>query len=389
MALPAQAEAPRRTIQWYAGLGCLVFGFFLMLVCNFLLPVIEIISNPAAVLLIIVMAIVPAVVYCFIVWLIDRHEREPLQLLLGAFLWGAVVSTLISGIVNSLVAGVAGNYVAGAISAPLIEESSKGWALLILFFFMRKEFDNVLDGIVYGAIVGMGFAMAENVQYFVDAYNRGGFGALGESFYVRAVLGGFGHAAYTAFTGAGLGWARESRSTLVKLGAPIGGWTVAVLFHFLWNGIATIILGLLTRAVSTQVGLFLVTPFIALMFDGVAMGLILVLAILTARREARIIAEQLREEVDRGVLTTEEFERLSSARKRFGVEWRAFKTWGVAGWSNTAAFHNTATDLAFRKWHQSRGESLKGAQKTTSEEQYRQQLLTLKARQPAHFPVPA
>ena len=97
-------------------------------------------------------------------------------------------------------------------------------------------------------------------------------------------------------------------------------------------------------------------------------------------REARIIQQHLYDEVQRGVLTPEEYARMSSAKQRFAAEWQAFKTQGTAGWSTLAAFHDTAIDLAFRKWHLSRGESLKGSQKTTSEDQYRQQLATLRAR---------
>ena len=52
------------------------------------------------------------------------------------------------------------------ISAPLVEESAKAIILLIFFFAKRDEFDGVVDGIVYAAMVGLGFAMTENIQYY-------------------------------------------------------------------------------------------------------------------------------------------------------------------------------------------------------------------------------
>src|SRR2546423_1696685 len=66
-----------------------------------------------------------------------------------------------------------------------------------------------LDGIVYGSLVGIGFAMTENVLYFGREYVQDGLVGVGLLFYFRVVLGGLGHALYTGTTGAALGYARE------------------------------------------------------------------------------------------------------------------------------------------------------------------------------------
>ena len=80
--------------------------------------------------------------------------------------------------------------------------------LLGVLAIARDEFDSVLDGLVYGALVGVGFAMTENILYFGEAYLTGDLGNFGTLVLARAVLGGLGHPAYTAVTGAAFGWSR-------------------------------------------------------------------------------------------------------------------------------------------------------------------------------------
>ena len=49
--------------------------------------------------------------------------------------------------------------------APLVEESLKGLAVLLIMWLLRAEFDDVRDGIVYGALVGLGFSISEYGLY--------------------------------------------------------------------------------------------------------------------------------------------------------------------------------------------------------------------------------
>src|SRR5262249_21351202 len=123
------------------------------------------------------------------------------------------------------------------IGAPLIEESFKGIAVVVVLLFARSELDDVLDGLVYGALVGVGFAMTENILYFGQAYQAGGFGSFGLLVIARAVLGGLGHPSYTAVTGAAIGWSRERYGRgFARIIVPILGWLVAVALHLAWNG---------------------------------------------------------------------------------------------------------------------------------------------------------
>ena len=148
-------------------------------------------------------AVLPVPLYTFLVLQLDRYEHEPWQVLVAAFLWGALVATFVAAIFNSLIGEILTALVGEALGevlstsavAPIVEETAKGFALLLLYWVLRHEFDNVLDGIVYGSLVGIGFAMTENILYFGRMYQSEGLAGLGVLFYLRVMLGGFGIAA--------------------------------------------------------------------------------------------------------------------------------------------------------------------------------------------------
>jgi RsiW-degrading membrane proteinase PrsW (M82 family) len=138
-------------------------------------------------------AVVPAVGLMITIYKKDVPKPEPLRLLVLAFLGGliAVGLTLVIGIYIILpyelnVIMLPGNpwtliAFRASVSAGLFEESSKLFFLLLLIW-RRKEFDEILDGIVYMVAVSMGFAALENVfyGYFV-------FGGATLGFYLRGI----------------------------------------------------------------------------------------------------------------------------------------------------------------------------------------------------------
>ena len=63
------------------------------------------------------------------------------------------------------------------VSAPLFEEAAKGAFVLGIMLFLRKEFDGVIDGVVYAGFVAAGFAFTENIYYFGRAFAEHGFGS--------------------------------------------------------------------------------------------------------------------------------------------------------------------------------------------------------------------
>src|SRR6266487_3587152 len=168
---------------------------------------------------------------------IDRYESEPLWMLITAFLWGALVAVLIALVLNTSVMIISavsthsaqvGELMGGVVSAPIVEESAKAFILFIFFFFKKDEFDGVIDGIVYAAMVGLGFAMTENIQYYGRAVLENGGGGLTAVFIIRGTLAPFSHPLFTSMTGIGLGLARQSRNTIVKIITPIFGLVAAI-----------------------------------------------------------------------------------------------------------------------------------------------------------------
>src|ERR1044071_6249027 len=192
-----------------------------------------------------VSATLPVPFYLVLVLWIDRYEAEPVWMLATAFFWGALVAVFIAYILNT-VSGTAvalmtnsmraGRTFGAVISAPIVEESAKALILLIFFLWKKDEFDGVIDGIVYAAMAGLGFAMTENIQYYGRAVLEGGGGGLTLVFILRGAMAPFSHPMFTSFTGIGLGLARQSRNTAIKWIAPPFGLMAAMSMHSIWNG---------------------------------------------------------------------------------------------------------------------------------------------------------
>jgi protease PrsW len=341
------------------------------------------IPNPLVLAIAAAAAVFPVPTFSFLVLQLDRYEHEPWQVLVTAFLWGALVATFIAaifndvigGVVNSLVGDQLGEVVTAGAVAPIVEESAKGFALLLLFLLMRHELDNVLDGIVYGSLVGIGFAMTENILYFGRILQEEGLIGLGILFYLRVILGGFGHALYTGTTGAGIGLARETSHRWLIPIFVIGGYILAVLQHAAWNFIgATLVPAMLPEDTSPVFLLFVVMPATTVVLTAPGMLTLLAISFFAWQREKGVIRVFLRDEVSLGVLSEAEYERLPSWRARFGAELATLKRRGLRAFFAQRDLHQAATELAFRKWHLSRGEKPKRGQRRQPEDEYRQHI---------------
>lgn len=319
------------------------------------------VPNPVALTLATIAAIIPAMVYSLMVLLLDRFESEPWYMLVGAFLWGAVVAVVFSVIFGLLTGGVVflawGEEAAGifglVVGAPVFEESTKGAALLVLLLAFRHHLDNMLDGIIYGALVGLGFAMTENILYFGSFFLDAGRGGLIVGFFLRAGLGGFAHALFTACTGAGIGWARSRYGQGGwRFVAPFAGLALAMLLHAAWNGSAAIANyleigpgGILLMLAFLFFGL-IVPPFITVLF----------IAFQSWRRQLYILRTQLAGEVQEGTISPEEFTMLTSPGLRRRAQWSALFSHGVGAWLRHHRFSRLTSQLAFQKHHAEQGE---------------------------------
>jgi RsiW-degrading membrane proteinase PrsW (M82 family) len=380
------AAATDRRVRYglLGGVGCLA----VFLGCVALAILIMTAPSLAALLVSSVAAVLPVPLYAFLILWLDRFEKEPAWLLFGAFFWGAVVAVIISFILNTgmslLFAMSLGPQWAHVLTpplvAPVVEETSKGLAVLLIFRFMRHEFNNVTDGIIYGGLVGLGFAMTENVLYFGRAFAGGGLVGVSALFLVRSVFMGFAHALWTAATGAGLGIARETTKPMLKLLAPIAGFCLAMLLHFLWNG--TAVVSGLTIRVHPVVQLFVVLPFLSFIFLSPGIVAVLVLVYFEWKKESQVIKAELEPEVGTNVVHPEELALLTGTRmartKRY---WRVLSSHGPAAWLALRQLHDALIELAVRKSQTARGETVAAhLRRAESEDAIRERITALRAR---------
>ncbi len=175
----------------------------------------------------------------YLIWIrrTDRYEPEPKSLVLILFGWG-MVSTVPSLFANNAAFALASNeYVAATIGAPIIEETFKMLGLLWLVNSkkFRGQFNDHMDGLVYGFAVGMGFSVVEDAFYFYGVFATDGITAVTGLFITRQLLFGIGHGVFTAMTGRWLGLVRV-RVGRVRTRDVLPGLTVAIFLHGLWNG---------------------------------------------------------------------------------------------------------------------------------------------------------
>lgn len=185
-----------------------------------------------AALLGIALGLVPLVVVLPVLAWLDRVEPEPFRSRLHAVLWGATVAGFVSGIVNSVVALGFGEAWAAVVSAPLIEEFTKG--LGVYWALRRREIDGVSDGIVYAGWVALGFAVVEDFLYFTTAVEAGMWQ---EVFIIRALLTPFAHPLFTAWIGMAIGLAVVHQQSVAV--NALWGYGLAVASHAAWNGVLT------------------------------------------------------------------------------------------------------------------------------------------------------
>ena len=291
--------------------------------------------------------IAPMILYALIVWWLDRYEKEPWPLLVGVFVWGAAPSILLALIaelvldipLHSLIGpGLAYNLLGSSLIAPGVEEFFKGLAVLAVFLLFYRRFDDVLDGIVYGSIVGFGFAAVENVLYFLSSLNRGGAGAMFAVIFLRAFLFGLNHAFFTSLTGIGFALARASRRWLIKLAAPLAGFALAVTAHALHNAAATF-------ASVTLLGLW-----VSLASDWTGVVMILVIILLATFQERGWIIKYLADEVTNGLITPGQYHAACSYLERVGQRTKALLRGDVGRFFRLGRFYQMMTLLAFRKY---------------------------------------
>lgn len=279
-----------------------------------------------------------------ILWFLDRRERESPWAIAVALLWGGIIATGLSAPINSqIIAQIAGwvaenpvlqqtlgpqaaLLIGAPIAGPLVEETIKGIGILALLIFLNAEFDNMRDGFIYGALVGIGFNWLESALYVAQTYAEYGFAPWGLQLGARFALFGLsGHTLYSGILGIFLGLMLQTTRNWVGWVAIFLGWFLAVLAHALNNS-----LGLVFAIAASASGAgvpstpspppnpgFLETWVQKSILDLIMYApFILLLVIMLWRSgvwERRVIREELLDEVGQAV-TPEEYETIRRDR---------------------------------------------------------------------------
>ena len=288
----------------------------------------------------ILLAAIPlAIVIPTFLWL-DRFEAEPTKYLVAAFLWGALIAAVLAGLLNTsahVVFSAAtdpeqARLTTAVFVAPVVEEAAKGLFVLLVWQLRRREFDGVIDGMVYAGVAAAGFAFTENIQYLGLAYVEGGEQVLTGVFIARCLVTPFAHPIFTVVFGIGVGMAATSRGAGVRLGAPLAGFALAVLLHGIWN----------LAAISGGQGLVAVFLLVEIPVFLSFIGLV----VWARAREGRLIGRFLMPYADAGWLTPGEVHMLSRMSLRRGARVWARQTGGRAALASMRAYQDAASELA-------------------------------------------
>lgn len=185
------------------------------------------------------LAIAPGITIAGLVWWLDRYDREPHDLLIGCFLWGALI-TLPTGIIQVVFSSalslnmneLASVLLQAFLVVALVEETAK-YLVVRSYVYWRPDFDEPYDGITYTVMAGMGFATTENLLYVLgsDAESQLSVALL------RMVTAVPSHGANGVLMGYFLGLAKFARNrwryhlTAVGIATLAHGFYDAFLFH--------------------------------------------------------------------------------------------------------------------------------------------------------------
>jgi len=280
----------------------------------------------------------PLLIFLRVLSGIDRFEREPTRYVIAAVLWGAVPAVIL-GLVAQLILGVpvevlfgekslGSKLIESSLFAPLTEETLKAGALALIYLFRRREFDGWVDGVVYGAAAGFGFAFVEDCLYLIGSQSWGDWVAL---YVLRVFVFGFLHGFWTSLVGIGFGLARNrTGSGLVKVALVLGMLALAMLSHFAHNTAVTLI--------EASGG---ATFLVALFNYAVVAALFIGLAFVAADRDRLLFRRYLADEVPM-TLKAEDFWALSGLGANAGARLRLISR-------RRRALIQAAAELAQRK----------------------------------------
>lgn len=235
---PVQVAPVRTTAAAHRRGGGVVAAWIVLGVAALLTAVFLLVAlGPVATTVAGILSLIPLAICLVGLRWVDRWDPEPAHWVILALLWGGGASIVGSLVIGGLLDTTLrlSDTASSVILAPGVEEIMKGLGVLLLLGVARRHFHGPVDGIVYGGLIGAGFAFTENILYLAGAMQEGG---LVETWLGRGLLSPFAHVLFTAWTGALVGWATERRRGFI-FPAWLAGLVLAVVGHALWNGVAT------------------------------------------------------------------------------------------------------------------------------------------------------
>ncbi len=211
-------------------------------------------------------AFLPPILYAIWIRNTEKYNREKWKPIIVCFLWGATIA-IVASIILELILGISlaisfddGNIlglVTAIIIAPFAEELTKPLALRTKT--VKKELDELEDGLIYGAVAGLGFSATENLLYGWCFLSEGLF-----VFLVLIIIRSFGgcllHASATALTGYGYGKTIIRRKSILRV---LPFFILAIFVHAFYNFL-----------VSLDIVGLVISLFVALIFVAISIHLV-------------------------------------------------------------------------------------------------------------------
>jgi len=311
-----------------------------------------IVDAPAAFVVAVILFTIHGAVFVTIIRTVDWLEPEPRWLFAAAIVWGGFVASANALRANTalesiLVKITSLSFVrdwAAAIEGPTDEEILKTLGIVMIVLLARRQINSILDGVVYGAFVGLGFQEIENITYSLNAVAAAGYDSVAavlQTFVVRGLLAGlWSHTVYSAIAGAGVAYAvlHRERSWWNRIGVALGALALAWLMHFLWNSPAA-------SSLTDYAGSF-GTLLVLLIKGFLILGTFLVLLHFFRKDEYEGLAGQLESLGDRWTATPNEIAALRGWRSRGRARWNAFVYAGPRGYRRVRRLQRAQADLA-------------------------------------------
>jgi len=190
-----------------------------------------------------VMAFLPALIYTVWIRNTEKYNREKWIPIILCFLWGATIAVIASILLELVIGNIAifavedpSIYLIITVSviAPFAEELTKPLALSLKR--VKKELVEPEDGLIYGAVAGLGFSATENLFYGADAFLSEGLLYFILLISIRSFSGCLLHASATAWTGYGYGKVVMKRTRLIRV---LPYFILAIIVHGFYNFILT------------------------------------------------------------------------------------------------------------------------------------------------------